>query len=401
MLTCAPRRQPITQVLGLIMMFLACSKPGGDKSAGDKPVGDRPAGNKPAATTDDKPALTGDDKPAPTADEAGAAVAVPAPSPSQPARTGLARRCVLGGAPLATECAGGGGRIAVGKDGLLYVVAGKEVRRYKRAEGTTGAAGAAGSASRTSAAGAAGSASTASAAIRECRFEPSGEPIQMPPDNPRPQSIDGPVYMRSGGAAWNVVAAGDAVYAHDFLGGLFRIDRGKPEPACEDVFGYGSVAVLGKRFLVVRRGIEELKLGKKCKAVSAKLDDKARGNLYAIGGTLYATSGSSLSRYDGATPTKLGEGTRICFASSLTACGDGVCLVDNNCMQVVQLGADGKVLRAIDDDKLFATRPYSLADAATSPGGDVYVLARHRDKTNNKEICEAAVYELPAAAFAL
>jgi hypothetical protein len=70
-------------------------------------------------------------------------------------------------------------------------------------------------------------------------------------------------------------------------------------------------------------------------------------------------------------------------------------------MQVIQLGADGKVLRVLDDDKLFATRPWSIAEAATSDAGDVYVLARHRDKTNDKEICEAAIYELPAAVFAL
>ena len=278
---------------------------------------------------------------------------------------------MLGGDPLAADCVGGGEGLAFGKDGLLYVVDNKRVIRYQRADGD------------------------------DCHFEPSGEPIALPPDNPRPQSLDGPVYMRSGGAAWHLVRAGDAVYAHDYLGGLFRIDRGTAEPTCDDVFGFRTVAPLGKKLLVGRKGIEELKLGKQCKAVSAKIDDKARGSVYSAHDTLYVADGSELSRYDGATPTKLGEDTRICYVTGLTACGDGACVLDSNCMQLIQLAADGSALRILDDDKLFATRPWSIAEAATSDAGAVYVLARHRDKTNNKEICEAAIYELPPAVFAL
>src|SRR5690606_8177545 len=145
----------------------------------------------------------------------------------------------------------------------------------------------------------------------------------------------------------------------------------------------------------------ELKPGKQCKAVPGRIDDKARGDLYAIADHLYLASGGKLSRYDDKQRVELGEGTRICSVSALTACGDGACIVDNNCMQVVQLGADGKVLRVLDDDKLFATRPWSLAEATIAKGGEVYVLARHRDKTNDKEICEGAIYELPAVVFAL
>ena len=297
----------------------------------------------------------------------------PAPAPAKPtvqAKQTLAKRCVLGGDPLASDCVRGGEGVAFGADGTFYIVDGKHVRRYMRADGG------------------------------DCRFEPSGESIALPPDNPRPQSIDGPVYMRSGGAAWHLTRAGDAVYAHDFLGGLFRIDRGNAEPACVDVFGYASVAVLGKRLLVSRKGIEELKLGKKCKAVPAKIDDKARDKVYVVRDKVYTAAGRDVHRYDDGKPVKLAEQAKICYATAMTACGEGACVLDSNCFALIQLDEAGNVMRKIDDDQLFATRPYGLSSLVTGATGAVYVLGRHRDKVNDKEICEAAVYELPAAVFA-
>src|SRR5262249_25686318 len=136
------------------------------------------------------------------------------------------------------------------------------------------------------------------------------------------------------------------------------------------------------------------------KAISAKIDDKASGRLFTAHDKLYVGSSNTASRYDGKVATKLAEGARLCYVTAFTRCGDGVCIVDNNCMQIIQLCADDAMQRVLHDDKLVATRPWSLAKATTSDAGDVYVLARHRDKTNNKEICEAAIYEIPAAAFA-
>ena len=345
----ATRRQPIIHVLVAIAIF-ACGKA--------KPVAQR-----------DAAVVVAVDAAAPPVDAGGGGISIRI-TKKPPPGSALAKRCVLGGDPMTSDCVGGGQGMAVGRD-ALYVVAGRKVRRFKRAAGA------------------------------ECRFDETGAPIEMPPDNPRPQELGkGPIYMRSGGAAWRVVRFGDAIYAFDFLGGMFRIDRGKPEPAC-DVFGYNTAAQLGKKLLVQRNGIEELKLGKRCKAVSANIADKVRGELYVVRDQVYVASGSDITRYDGATPVKLGEGTRVCYVKSMTACGDGVCAIDTNCKQVIQLGADGKVLRTLEDDRVFETMPWSLHDAVTFDNGNVYVLARHRDTADGKDICEAAIYELPAAAFAL
>ncbi|MBA3397778.1 MAG: hypothetical protein H0T89_34460, partial [Deltaproteobacteria bacterium] len=237
----------------------------------------------------------------------------------------------------------------------------------------------------------------------ECTLEPAGEPIALPPETPRPQRIDGgPLYMRSGGPAWELHATGDALYAFDFLGGLYRIARGKPEPACTSEFGFRSFAQVGKRWLATRKGIEELELGRagKCKARSARLDDKARGTIHAIGGALYLASHDKLHRYAGKTATALGAGTRMCALTAMTACGDGACALDHNCPQLIQLAADGAVIRTIEASKLFDVRPYSLDDLASAPDGTVYLLAHHRDKLDGREVCEAAVYAISSAVFA-
>lgn len=366
MLVSAPRRQPITHLLATSLVFFACSKKAdapapANESAGSAAPGSAAPGSAAAGSAAVGSAASGS--------AASGSTATYAPVPAS-ARTGLARRCVLGGDPLASDCVGGGEGIAFDKAGTLYVVDNHVVRRYARAEGDG------------------------------CHFEPSGEPIEMPPDNPRPQKLGGTVYMRSGGAAWHLARTGPVVYAHDFLGGLVRVDRGKAEPVCNDIFGFKSIVQLGKRLLLARNGIEELKVGKRCKAVPAKLDGKPRGELFVIGDTLYAGSGSQLQRYDGGKPVEAGAGAKLCYVKAVTACGDGACVLDSNCMQLVQLAADGTVQRTLDDDKLFGTRPWSVATATTDDAGDVFILARHRDKTNGKEICEAAIYELPAAAFA-
>ena len=292
-------------------------------------------------------------------------------SPShKPAKTAaLGKHCTITGEPLVASCVGGPEGLALDAAGTLWVVSGAQVRRFARAEGA------------------------------DCRDEPAGEPVALPPVPTRAQAIDkGPVYMRSGGAAWHLLSSADAIYAYDYLGGMFRIDCGKAEPTCTEAFGYDSAVAMGGKLLVSRQGIERLAPGKPCKASSAKIDDKAQGALHVLGGKLHvATRDNLLVRYDGA---PVASEAKPCSIGAVTACGDGTCIVDGNCRKLLQLGPDGAVARTIDHDKLFDPVPWSIPDAITRPDGTVVLLARNRDGHGQDATCEGALYELSPALFA-
>ncbi len=289
----------------------------------------------------------------------------------RPPNTALGKRCTVAGEPLAGSCTGGPAGLALDAAGTLWVVSDKEVRRFTRQAGA------------------------------DCHYDPAGDPIALPPVATRAQPLEkGPVYMRSGGPAWHLLATADAIYAYDFLGGMFRIDRGKPEPVC-DVFGYDSAAALGGKIFIARQGIEQLALGKKCTAKSAKLDDELRGTLHVIAGKLHAaTRDNQLVRFEGAQATPFGNLAKLCSVWAAFGCGDGVCVVDGNCRKIVQIGDDGVLVRALDQDALFEPVPWSIPDAITRPDGTAVLLARNRDGNGPDATCEGALYELPPALFA-
>lgn len=279
----------------------------------------------------------------------------------------LAKRCALVGDPLANAGCHNGS-IATDTKGGIFVVDGAHVRRYVRA-GEPG----------------------------ECRLELDAAfgdhgVAPTPPDNPRPQSLDGPVYMRSGGPDWRVVASGDTIYVHDYLGGLYRIDRGKPEKVCPNLFGFSTLAVVKGKLLIARKGIEQVALPS-CKAKSAKLDDHAHGSIFSVHDQLYIADGTTVSRFEGATAQKLDAG-ELCYADGITTCGSGVCIVDHNCPSVIVVGDTAKKL---DADDLFTNRPYGLGSAATAPDGTVYLYALHKEQGMDAP-CEGAVYALNPAA---
>ena len=305
----------------------------------------------------DKKAAPAPEPPAPVAapvaiDAAPVAVATDAATSSgkitisviepKPAGSGFAKRCAIGGTPLATDCIGGSKGVAFDAKGRLYVANAGLVHRYTVGD--------------------------------DCTLEPVDQ-IELPPNNPRPQTVGkGPIYMRSGGVAWEPVRAGDAVYVHDFLVGLYRIDRGKPEPACTTEFGFREIAFANKKFYGKRRDVEVITPGAKCTAKPAK-----------------DTPPHALRKLD------LPD---LCAATAATPCGDGTCILDHNCPQLFQLGPDDALVRTISSDKLFDVRPWSLDGAATAPDGRVALYARFRDRIDGKDTCEAAVYMIPAAVFA-
>jgi len=296
-------------------------------------------------------------------------------SPRREPGAELARRCRLEGDPLLQPCAGRSQGIAVARDGALYVIAGNEIRRYARADDG-----------------------------EECRYTPRGAAIPLPPEQARPQRLDrGPVYMRSGGPAWHLARAGNAVYAVDFLGGLYRLEGDALRPACTEVFGYDHVVAHRGKLLVARRGVEQLVLGKagRCKAapVPRYSTERRSSKLHVVGDRVYLAAGGELARYDGGTATKLTGDADLCFVTDVTACGDGACVLDGNCPKLVQLDAGGDVVRTLDRGDLFSARPVGISDAVTLDSGAVLLLALHRDTAGGQATCEHAIYEVPAAVF--
>ncbi|MGN6103624.1 MAG: hypothetical protein ACTHU0_00735 [Kofleriaceae bacterium] len=289
---------------------------------------------------------------------------------ARPPGSGLARRCSIAGDPIGERCKNRGG-LAVDAAGVVYVLDGAQVRRYRRAPG------------------------------EPCRIDPTGSPIELGPPPERMQPIDGPLYLRSGDPEWKLVSDGAQVYAHDFLGGLVRIDRGKPEPTCTDVFGFYSAARVGGRWVIDRNRGERLEPGARgaCKARRLAPRLPRGATVYARDGELHAATTRELVRYAAGEPVR--TELSACAITALTACGDGTCVLDRNCSQMLQISPDGGV-RTLASRALFDQRPYTLSAAATTPGGAVLVLAQHRDRAagSGGELCEAAVYELVSAVFA-
>lgn len=289
---------------------------------------------------------------------------------ARPPGSGLARRCSIAGDPIGERCENRGG-LAVDASGVVYVLDGAQVRRYRRASG------------------------------EPCRLDPTGAPIELGPPPERMQPIDGPLYLRSGDPEWKLVSDGAQVYAHDFLGGLVRIDRGKPEPTCTDVFGFYSAAKVGGRWVIDRNRGERLEPGARgaCKARRLAPRLPRGATVYTRDGELHAATTRELVRYAAGEPVR--TELSACAVTALTACGDGTCVLDRNCSQMLQIAPDGGV-RTLASRALFDQRPYTLSAAATTPGGAVLVLAQHRDRAagSGGELCEAAVYELVPAVFA-
>jgi hypothetical protein len=397
MLTWPQRPQPTIRIVGAIVLLAACtsSRPrredGSAAPAAPDPWGAAAPGPSPArpgvaAVVDGVPV---DETAPPSGGAAGAAqgLAVDAtladatPSATDAASesglhphlitassNGVAQRCAIGGDPLKVDCAGTGPNLVLDADNRVYVVTGHAVRRLRRAN------------------------------AENCRYDPEGAPVELPERIERSQRLDGPLALRTGGVQWQLTGGAHAVYAYDFLGGVYRVDRGKGEKVCTDVFGFSSLAELGGRLLVQRTGVEQLVLGAHCTARNAGYDDRISGTLLVARDHLYVATTRGLARYDGRTRVELAPHRMLVDSVGLVPCGDGMCILDWSGM-ITQVTLDGAVERELVGFQMFRAVPDKLLGLAAERDGTLLVLARNRDSTPGGAICEAALYELPAKIF--
>ncbi len=355
---------------------LACSR--------DQP-GSRDQAAAPAAAPTDgttpAPRAAAAAPPAPTATATPVAPVAPATiTLAAPAASGggpkVAQRCALDGAPLGQHPA------LVTVDDAIYVSDGAAVRRYRRDGGGDG---------------------DGCTLALDAGFGRAGQ-VAIPALEPKPQTLGkGPIYMQSGGADWKLGAAAGGVYAFDLLRGLYRVDRGRWEPACKDLQGLRALAGHGKSVTVWRDGVQALAL-RGCKL--GETQTKAVRALGAVGADLWiARDGKTLERRAAGESTASATITSgdsfapggFCSLTAVTACGDGVCVVDNNCMKIARFDRAGQFTRELDTGALFATRPYGLSGASTSAGGDLFLAATHREPGAGAG--EGAIYRIAAAEF--
>ncbi|MCA9674228.1 MAG: hypothetical protein KC464_04220, partial [Myxococcales bacterium] len=296
---------------------------------------------------------------------------------------GLAARCSLEGDPLASECRVAEDSIAVDAAGHVYVGDTAGLRRYVVGDG----------------------AGAGCALVLDAGFGHAGV-VPWPVMEPKGQVLGkGPVYMRSGGPEWKVAIGprGEA-YIYDYLLGIHRVDRGKVEPVCPDLQGIHALRFIGKQAYVGQGALSRLTIGRTCKVTPAKLDQPARFGFAVVGDALVAeVDFHHLARFDGDGKTVATYGIDdafapggYCSAVAQVPCGDGLCVLDQNCQKVVRWALDGTYDRTIESEELFGARPATLSAAVRDHDGVVWIAAAHKDG----EVCEGAIYRVPADVWA-
>lgn len=291
-------------------------------------------------------------------------------------RAVAATRCSLDGDPLNGDYMRGSLTIAA-VGGALYVADGVDVRRYLRGS-TTGCA-----------------------LVLDQAYGAGG--VMVPPPIPaKAQLLDhGPVYLSSG-TDWRLSpGAGGAVYDADYTRGLYRIDRGKFEPVCPATPGIRTLAVVGGGAYIDRDGGARLALGGACKVTPHVLAEPVR-EVWAVHGAVYGEAdanhvvrlgedGKVAARFGGDETFKPGG---LCAVAGVVPCGDMICMLDTNCRRVAMFAPDGRFVRQLDADDLFAQRVYGISAIAAAPNG-LWLAVVHKDG----EVSEGAIYWVPLAAI--
>ncbi len=224
--------------------------------------------------------------------------------------------------------------------------------------------------------------------------------LAPPADKPTAQSIDGPVAFRSGGPAWRLTSDGKkAIYAFDFLLGVYRIDGNRTVAVCPNLKGVRSIAAASSNTYVGGGQVYNVNLRNKC----------ATTELKAGSGTIYSVAENLWFKSDQDSNTLIALDTRgqrtevsikstdsfapggFCYASAVTRCGDKICVVDNNCKKVEIYNQDGSFAAELKD-RLFDRDPYGLPMGTSAGAAGLWLAATYHEA----DAYEGAVFLVPA-----
>lgn len=224
--------------------------------------------------------------------------------------------------------------------------------------------------------------------------------LAPPADRPTPQTLNGTVAFRSGGPVWRLGSDGKkAIYAFDFLLGLYRIDGNRTAAVCPNMKGVDSIAIAHGATYVGGGQVRNVKLRSKCSTSDVSA---GRGTIYGIADQLWFKSGQ-----DSKTIIALdAKGARtelsikstdsfapggFCYASAVTRCGDKICVVDNNCKKVEIYNQDGSFAAELKD-RLFDRDPYGLPTGTSAGPAGLWLAATYHEGNNY----EGAIFQVPA-----
>jgi hypothetical protein len=219
-----------------------------------------------------------------------------------------------------------------------------------------------------------------------------GGRLAPPPEREVAQKLDGQVHLRSGGPQWRLGGGGGAVYWHDYLLGVYRVDRGRLEPVCPELTGVRQITGdAGGVWMVTGDGIERLTAAKGCKRTPAEVVAASRIPVLGLaGGALHVTTdgdgGRAIARLSDrleVDTTYAGVGSfdpgGLCSVVGIAACGDDLCVADNNCQKVNRYAAGGDLVAELKASDATAGVPYAVRAIATAPDGAALVTVDERD----------------------